>query len=767
MNKVAIVFFFFVSVVCFSQKDNKLFYKTISTSKSDTAIINAWYGIASSFRGSNWDSVSVYSRKGYGLARLKSHKKLQIKGDIFLSEFYMYRVNDDSVLYYAAEGCRIAKEIHEKTYYAKCISVYQKIYSRRDNKDSLNKYTTLTINAWKEAGDTAKLINALIWTNHSYRNAGHIDEALKYTMLALKYSEYLKDSALIADANWCMAVLKRMKEDYKGELKYVNECMKYLGNRTELRRRQDYLTEKSGIFRILKLHDSVISCATKHLIITRLYGDSSSVFHSLISLADAFIEKGDFQNAEKHLIQAEKMDAYTESRKRYIVEQVFFKLFKAKDENEKAAIHLKVMIAEVKKMNDADISVYYSMTRICFEEKLFADAKYFLDKCYQGFVDNGIKEVYNDLNFYYAVIYSEMGNYKDAYKYLWKYSEIKDSIINEQSNRNISELEGKYQSERKELEIRNLKNEKSLQNSEIERQNTQKIFFAIGFVFVLIFAGFAYKAYVSKKKDNKIITLQKHLVEEKQKEIVDSINYAKKLQDAILPPVTLVKAYLPESFVLFKPKDIVAGDFYWMHILNKNQILIAAADCTGHGVPGAMVSVVCSNALDRTVKEFGNTEPGKILDKVRELVIETFQKSESEVKDGMDISLCSISKSGSKSQITWAGANNPLLYFEGNELKEITANKQPIGKYAEERPFTTHTVELTEGDMIYLITDGYADQFGGPQGKKFKYKQLKELLKEFHQYPVSHQYEQLNKAFDNWKLDLEQVDDVCILGIRV
>jgi serine phosphatase RsbU (regulator of sigma subunit) len=216
--------------------------------------------------------------------------------------------------------------------------------------------------------------------------------------------------------------------------------------------------------------------------------------------------------------------------------------------------------------------------------------------------------------------------------------------------------------------------------------------------------------------------------------------------------------------VLYKPKDIVAGDFYWMEEIN-DCVLIAAADCTGHGVPGAMVSVVCSNALNRAVKEFHLSDTGAILDKVTDLVLETFEKSVSEVKDGMDISLVSINKLSKK--IQWSGANNPLWYFDNGELKEITADKQPIGKTDNRKPFTAHTFVCKPNTTLYLFTDGYADQFGGPKGKKFKYKPLQELLSENHKKEPQSQQTILNTAFDNWKGELEQVDDVCIIGIKL
>ena len=217
--------------------------------------------------------------------------------------------------------------------------------------------------------------------------------------------------------------------------------------------------------------------------------------------------------------------------------------------------------------------------------------------------------------------------------------------------------------------------------------------------------------------------------------------------------------------MLYKPKDIVAGDFYWCYVPSDEQtIYIAAADCTGHGVPGAMVSVVCSNALNRTVKEFGITEPGKILDKVRELVIETFEKSENEVKDGMDISLLKIKN---KTEVEWSGANNPLWYIQGNEMKEIKADKQPIGTYAEQKYFTTHKLQLQKGESIYIFTDGYADQFGGPKGKKFKYKQLEEKLTTNNTKSLEDQKNNLEKTFFDWKGNLEQIDDVLVIGIKL
>ncbi|HLP11149.1 MAG TPA: SpoIIE family protein phosphatase [Flavobacteriales bacterium] len=259
---------------------------------------------------------------------------------------------------------------------------------------------------------------------------------------------------------------------------------------------------------------------------------------------------------------------------------------------------------------------------------------------------------------------------------------------------------------------------------------------------------------------------QKEMVEEKNKEILDSINYAQRLQNAILPTVTAVKSHLTDSFILFKPKDIVSGDFYWMYT-HGNEIKIAAVDCTGHGVPGAMVSVVGANNLDRCVKEFGLKKPSDILDKLCDLVIETFETQDHEVKDGMDISLCSIDFKAGKME--FAAAHNPMwiVRHDTREIEEIKADKQPIGKFDYRKPFTNNVIDIKKGDCIYLFSDGYADQFGGPNGKKFKYKTMQNLLQEIHDKPMEEQKHILNDEFEKWRGSLEQIDDVCVIGIRV
>jgi len=281
------------------------------------------------------------------------------------------------------------------------------------------------------------------------------------------------------------------------------------------------------------------------------------------------------------------------------------------------------------------------------------------------------------------------------------------------------------------------------------------------------------------------IAAQHHQLEEKSKEITDSITYAKRIQDAYLPEKNLLTKIFPQAFLLFKPKDIVSGDFYWYSQLNSPtpSRVFAAADCTGHGVPGAIMSVICSNALNEVVNNKHIHQPDLILNEVRNMVTASFKKQgESTQKDGMDIALVRLIETNGKTTLQFAGANNPLWIVRKGEpttpseniiststhfLIEIKADKQPIGNYEKMNPFTLHQLDLQSGDTIYSFSDGYADQFGGSFGKKMKYKPLKDLILSIQGKDMSEQNTILYNAYNDWKRNFEQIDDVCMIGVRV
>ena len=404
-----------------------------------------------------------------------------------------------------------------------------------------------------------------------------------------------------------------------------------------------------------------------------------------------------------------------------------------------------------------------------------------------------------------SLINKNLNNYVEAFHYLNQHVLIKDSLISESTIELQNKLQSKYESEKKDNEIALLNTQKekntAIALAEQKKKNIIIISVTSGLGLLLLFSIFIFNRLKITRKQKKVIEKQKQLVEqqketvekahqnleEKNKEITDSINYAKRIQEAILPSRYSLIENLKNGFVFFKPKDIVSGDFYWLETHN-NKIFFAAADCTGHGVPGAMVSVMCSNALSKSLIEENITEPGKLLDKTSELIIQRFSKSDEDVKDGMDIALCSLQLSESSelsesyAKLQYAGANNPLWIINSNRKSwpdnslsfgegwrgaEIKPNKQPIGKVDNPQPFTTHTIELQKGDTFYIFTDGFADQFGGKKGKKMMYKPFKDLLLSIQDKTMDEQKVILEQHFDTWKGKLEQVDDVCIIGVRI
>lgn len=265
-------------------------------------------------------------------------------------------------------------------------------------------------------------------------------------------------------------------------------------------------------------------------------------------------------------------------------------------------------------------------------------------------------------------------------------------------------------------------------------------------------------------EQNHQLELQKEEITQKTTDILDSIQYAKRIQRTILPSQSRLEELCGDHFVLYRPKDIVSGDFYWARDV-QGKTMFSAVDCTGHGVPGSLVSIVGNNGLLRAVNEFKLTEPSEILDKLREIVVNAFKsEGQSDVKDGMDIALCSIDYDSGL--LKFAGANNECVIIREGELVELKPDKQPIGQFIDARPFTQKEYELKDGDCIYLYTDGYVDQFGGDKAKKFKSRPFKTMLAELFNMNMEQQYMEVQRVFDEWKGELEQVDDVCVIGVR-
>jgi len=369
-------------------------------------------------------------------------------------------------------------------------------------------------------------------------------------------------------------------------------------------------------------------------------------------------------------------------------------------------------------------------------------------------------------------VYELKGDVVNSLKALKLHDAADDSLFSIDLSNSVADIQAKYESEKKEAENSTLKKFIRLmilaQTSEKKYKNILIFCFVISLLLVVVFYN---RMRVSRSKNRIIekqkvdLSNQKLALEEVNKEVISSINYAQRIQEALLKAKEHVSKHLPEHFVLFKPKDIVSGDFYW-YLEKKGFVYIAVADCTGHGVPGAMLSMLGISYLNEINSSQELLTPGKILDLLKAKVVNELSQIDSSitVADGMDISLLRMDlKTGN---LVWAGANNPLYILSNNDLTIINSTRQSIGYSDTVIPFVDHQVSHVPNAIYYLFSDGYIDQFGGSKGKKLKQSGFKKKLFEIAEQPLSAQLTVLENYFEDWKGSFDQIDDITILAIK-
>ncbi|MES2566679.1 MAG: SpoIIE family protein phosphatase [Bacteroidota bacterium] len=574
-----------------------------------------------------------------------------------------------------------------------------------------------------------------------YQKLNMLDSAFSINKQSLKLATEHKDTTLIAYSLNNMAGIYDLTGNYRVSIQMYKKALAILETLKDIKQIGNTNHNMAIPYSKLELYDSAKYYTSIALLNYQKVNDYSGIALCYDSYGS----------------EADRLANYTEAIKFY-----------------------KMEIENFKKANETAnlIIPYQNIAETYLKIKDYTSCKQYLDLAMTLAIELGSKVDMYDVSNTYAKYYEATGDYKTANLFMRRYYEGKDTMINNQLKTELSDQKSEFDRENSEimLTIQKLEAEKNLRSK--QSLTWVLVLSSMFFIIVLILSVNKYRAkqksFVELNEYKNQLISQKEKIEETQKEIIDSINYAKRIQSAIMPKEEDVLIYFPESFLLYKPKNIVAGDFYFFETTSTH-VFYAAADCTGHGVPGALVSVICSNALTRCVHEFNLVDPGKILDKTRELVLKTFQRSGDNVKDGMDISLCVFEiedlKSNSTISVKWAGANNTLWYInfiqEGPALKKIKANKQAIGHNENQQPYTTHDIKLNKGDILYLFTDGYADQFGGIKEKKFKAAHLEKHITTICTNSLQDQKILLEKSFNQWMGNLEQVDDVCVIGIRI
>ena len=483
------------------------------------------------------------------------------------------------------------------------------------------------------------------------------------------------------------------------------------------------------------------------------------------NIATVYIEMKDYELALEYFDKALKMYKKSDSEwgTAYTFQgmgEVYLKLGDYASSIEYLTISLEIC----EKYNDNYLLIYCYETigrALALQGSLTAGLAYqnnAMDLATELELPDNILEVHKGL----SETYELMGKAELSLYHYKRYSAIGDSLLNAENSRQLNEMAAKYDTDKKEKELANLKKQKEIdaieREAESSRQQLMTIFSIVALILVGIIGIIMYNRYRLKKKAMALLSAKNTL-------ITESINYAKRIQTAILPPDELIKKHLPDSFVLFKPKDIVSGDFYWSAI--KGDIgMISAIDCTGHGVPGAFMSMIGNQLLTEIVNEKGITKPSEVLKQLHAGVIRSLhQKDSKSSRDGMDIAFCTINHK--TLELQFAGAHNPFYLIRNGELREIKGDRLFIGDERFGDDYTNHVIQLKKGDVYYLASDGFADQFGGLKGQKFYSSRFKELLIEIHKEDMSEQKEHLDKVIIEWMGKGSQVDDILVIGVRV
>lgn len=612
---------------------------------------------------------------------------------------------------------------------------------------------------------------------------GNYPQALAAHLQAFKINSDLNDLEGMAHNYLNIGNTYLLEENYSKALEYELMALARFEETHDDRGRASVLSNIGSIYYNNENPTKALEYMLKALPILQKLGDNNGTAATLGNIGLAYSQKGNDKEALDYTLKALAINQKVENQNAIAENYSNIGLIYDAENDEPNAMNYNgkaLMLYRILGDKNGIANSYGNIGNVERKQKHFAISKLYLDSSL-----NLSKEIKDNqlIQFSYSALTtldSAKGDFKMAledYKNSFIY---RDSITNESNTKKIVQAEMNFEFQHKQDSVKAAQEKKDVMaEQEKNKQIIIRDFFVIGFVLTLTLAFFIFRGYRQKQKDNITITkqkeeveLQKLLVDEKNKNILDSITYAKRIQNALLKDEERVSMHLPDHFILFKPKDIVSGDFYWA-LEKDDYIYFAAVDCTGHGVPGAFMSMLGVSFLNEITSGNQVPAPAQILDKLRERVLkELGQGEDRENKDGMDISLLRINL---KTRVLeWSGANNPMYMTYENttgmatmKLVEIEPDKQPIGYFPVMKPFRNHKINAEKDSICYLFTDGFADQFGGLKGKKFKYSQFKDLLLSISKKPLPDQKKLLNDTFELWKGNLEQVDDVLIIGIKV
>ncbi|MDP1746698.1 MAG: tetratricopeptide repeat protein [Bacteroidota bacterium] len=577
-----------------------------------------------------------------------------------------------------------------------------------------------------------------------YRKQGNYDKSLSYHLNSLGILEEIGDKKEISISYNSIGIIYLRLGEYEKAMEIYRKCLKYHEEIADKNGIADCYNNIGNIYLFQENYEKALANFFTSLKISTEISDKKGMAVSYNYIGNTYQEKGNYELSLDNQLKSLKIN-----------EEIGYKQGIANCSGNIASTYEKL-----KKLKESYL---------------------YLNKSLDIYQEIGDK--HNIMKSYFALseLHNKMDDFKKAYEYYKFFSEIKDSLLNEHSSRQIAEMDAKYESEEKGKNIELLTKDKALQQADLNKQKFIRNGFIAGLILTLLLVIILYNRYLIKKKlfttlsnaNNELI--QKNTLIEKQKEkIIDSITYAQHIQQSILIEESEIQKILPDSFIYYQPKDIVSGDFYWCSKI-EDKIILAAIDCTGHGVPGAFMSMIGNTLLNQIVNEKHITMPSEIL---RQLNIGIYQalhqeKEETLSRDGMDIALCSIDYKNN--QLEYAGAQNPMYLVSDNELTVVKADRQTIGgggmiskkENPLKREYTNHVIPIKKDMCIYLFSDGYMDQFRGSDRKKFGIQQFKDLILANQSLSMQKQKALMVEEHENWKENAHQIDDILIIGLRL
>ena len=712
-----------------NQKDTLI---TFSSETEAIQKINELIELSESNRNRNPEKSVVYGLSAIKISKEIENHELQCFAE-FSTGFACYIQNDfENALIHLDNSLELSRLYKNSEREALSLNRIGNTYQLMgEYGEALNFYEeAMTIN--RDLQNDQEIARTLTNLGSVYRLYGNYELAINQHLEALSIYEGLQNNEGIAWSALNIARLFKMMKNYQKSINYVNQSLNIYQKIEEEQEISTGVTlcykELGSIYYEMGDLDYAVEYSERVLARNKSTENKLGIANSLSTLGMIYFDAENYKKSEGFLIQAKELkDSLNDNTEISSILRYLGKIYLIEGKTIKAREYLN---------NSLDFAQNQNLKE-------------------------DIKETYLAL----SELYKSRNNSYKAFYYYRQFTNLKDSL----NNQEINELELQYEFDKEQRLIKFEQQQKEAeQKAKLQKQKIFTWVFVSGFLFMIVLAYVIFKSYQRKKKTNIILTKQHNQIAHQNTIITDSIEYARRIQSALFPQEKFLKRVLAEYFIYMKPKNIVSGDFYWVSEKD-DKIIIAVSDCTGHGVPGAFMSMLGIAFLNEIVNKSKTVQANSVLDQLRKDIIDSLHQEYGVKgsKDGMDMALCIIDRKTLKMQ--YAGAYNSVFVVREKEVHEIKADKMPIGIHAVkvDKGFANQEFELRKQDMLYLFSDGYVDQFGGEKGLKFKQKSFKELLINISDKSMDNQKTEIEKTMGKWQGEYSQLDDMMIMGVRI